>query len=541
MKTKPSIQFTENGIKTFAAIDNAEFVLRSLPQWSNWRYEESELARKPILIYEDEDVGTELPPRWKIYRDAKELCGDQAGLAYIVQPADWETFKVELLWLANLPGVRLFDGTRAQALAPPPVHDIPALLPYILTRMSGTPHALRLSLERFEPQIEQFMHTDAIPELWHYIYGDAEARLFGMVIEEYLNRRRFSSRNVRELREHIRRYGYSQLEDIETMYKSARSYQESPPEKPRPQHPDLLMEAGVTVLAGRPKQGKSFMALDLALSIAMSEHLFLGVYPMQVPGEVLYYALEDHAPRMYQRLRGLLPIETFPSNLYFGYEAPRVSEGFLDLLSVWMRHKPATKLIVIDILKHVQSRRERGENLYDFEYDDMKQLIEFAHAHRLHILMVTHLRKLQSRDGITSDDVMSSTAITGGASNVWLLQRRKDEDVDATLAISGKDVPSWEMALKWRMGLHQPFWEAIGDNHQLVLGATMRSKILRVLLHWEDEGPTQHELLEQINPTFSKGTFHRLIKSLLDKHLIRKSEHRLSLTEAGAEEASREE
>ena len=543
MAQVPHIVYETGDVNTFSAIETADFVLRAFPMWSNWRYQNSVEQCYPILTYYDGDYQVEemnTQPQWKWYEDAKESCGSDLGLAFVLRDGDWQEYESELLWLQQLPGVRLFhESTRNEAPARD-VHAIPDLMTYIVENMSPTPHDFRLALERFTPRMEQLMHDDALPSLWQSIYGDQGDRLYGVVLEEYVSRQRFSVRNLRELRDKIRCYGYSKLEDVERMYESAHSYQHSPPERPRPQHPDLLMESGVTVLAGRPKQGKSFMALDLALSVSYPEHRFLGVYPMQIPGDVLYYALEDHAPRIYQRLLGLLPIEPMPSNLYFGYDAPRIAEGFLDLLANWMRAKPETKLIVIDILKHVQSRRDRNENLYDFEYDDMKRLIEFAHRHQLHLLMLTHLRKLQSRDVVSSDDVMSSTAITGGASNVWLLKRRSEEDLDATLSISGKDVPSWEMALKWRMGLTQPYWEAIGDNDQRVLGASMRAQVLRALYRWEGAAPNQNQLLQSINPSYSRGAFHRLIAELLENGLVRKDAGKLTLTESGSNEADRD-
>jgi RecA-family ATPase len=54
--------------------------------------------------------------------------------------------------------------------------------------------------------------------------------------------------------------------------------------------PGIVCE-GLSLLAGPPKVGKSWLSLDLALSVAGGGKAF-GAIPVQ-PGPVLYLALED--------------------------------------------------------------------------------------------------------------------------------------------------------------------------------------------------------------------------------------------------------
>ena len=59
--------------------------------------------------------------------------------------------------------------------------------------------------------------------------------------------------------------------------------------------PDILPE-GLTLLAGKPKLGKSWFALSVALAIAAGGFA-LGKQPV-TQGEVLYLALEDNERRV---------------------------------------------------------------------------------------------------------------------------------------------------------------------------------------------------------------------------------------------------
>src|SRR5690242_7219011 len=64
---------------------------------------------------------------------------------------------------------------------------------------------------------------------------------------------------------------------------------------------DLLLR-GVTILAGRPKIGKSWLALQLALSVARNSRA-LSRFEVMRPGGVLYYGLEESPRRTKSRLR----------------------------------------------------------------------------------------------------------------------------------------------------------------------------------------------------------------------------------------------
>ena len=73
--------------------------------------------------------------------------------------------------------------------------------------------------------------------------------------------------------------------------------------------PNLLPQ-GLTLLCGKPKMGKSFLALTIALELSSGSKV-LGKIPIN-PINVLYLALED----TYRRLKGRL------SEMIFGASAP---------------------------------------------------------------------------------------------------------------------------------------------------------------------------------------------------------------------------
>jgi hypothetical protein len=61
---------------------------------------------------------------------------------------------------------------------------------------------------------------------------------------------------------------------------------------------------GATILAGRPKIGKSWLALDWSIAVARGGFCFGDVHCKE--GDVLYIALEDNKRRLKSRLAKLL-------------------------------------------------------------------------------------------------------------------------------------------------------------------------------------------------------------------------------------------
>jgi len=95
--------------------------------------------------------------------------------------------------------------------------------------------------------------------------------------------------------------------------------------------PSLIPE-GVSILAGRPKIGKSWMALDLALTTALNApSLCLGnLEPLH--GDVLYCALEDNPRRLQRRIARVLSSRDvpWPERLHLANEWRRLDSGGVD-------------------------------------------------------------------------------------------------------------------------------------------------------------------------------------------------------------------
>jgi hypothetical protein len=234
-----------------------------------------------------------------------------------------------------------------------------------------------------------------------------------------------------------------------------------------------LLAEGVSVLAGRPKLGKSWLALALSVAVAAGGRA-LGSIPVE-RGPVLYLALEDGERRLQTRLRLVLRGEPAPPGWHYQTAWPTVDDGGVPALAAWLAAHPDCRLVVIDTLKRIRPRERVGASLYGQDYDALAPLADLAREHRVCILVVHHTRKAAADDML--DMVSGSTGLTAAADAVLVLQRARGQ-ADATLAVTGRDIEERELALQ-RDSLTMG-WTLMGDAADYRLSNERRA-ILDVL------------------------------------------------------------
>src|SRR4029077_4063327 len=126
--------------------------------------------------------------------------------------------------------------------------------------------------------------------------------------------------------------------------------------------PQIIAE-GLTILAGKPKTGKSWAALDFAVAVAGGYSALGNVECQQ--GDVLLLALEDNDRRLNQRLKAVLQGQPAPAALQIATQWRRADTGGLDDLLGWLReHHKTARLVVIDTLQMIRGERSKTAGVY---------------------------------------------------------------------------------------------------------------------------------------------------------------------------------
>lgn len=200
--------------------------------------------------------------------------------------------------------------------------------------------------------------------------------------------------------------------------------------------------AGLTVLAGAPKRGKSWLSLALGIAVA-SGRPWLGMETQQ--GDVLYLDLESSKYRVQTRLKKLLA-GPGPKHLYIAHESQKLDNGLLEQVQAWTASVEHPVLVIIDTLGRVDGERKRGENAYQSDTRILGELQSFALQQKLGVVCVHHLKKSSMGVMDPFELISGSMGISGAADAVLLLNGKRGEK-DCTLSISGRDFDQKEFVL----------------------------------------------------------------------------------------------
>ena len=216
---------------------------------------------------------------------------------------------------------------------------------------------------------------------------------------------------------------------------------------------DLIPE-GLTLLTGKPKMGKSWLVLELAVAVAKGGR-FLGSLEVE-RGRVLYLALEDSFRRMQDRLRTVLEGSPPPENLDIVIRSKPLNAEGLDALRVYVGDHLDLRVIVIDTFAAAFAARDAGRSNFKTEYDTLTPLQKLANVYGIAIVLVHHNRKMDSDDPM--DLVSGTTGLTAAADTCLVLMRGRGK-ADAVLHVFSREVRERELALDFREGR----WALLGD------------------------------------------------------------------------------
>lgn len=217
------------------------------------------------------------------------------------------------------------------------------------------------------------------------------------------------------------------------MYSS--EYIMNTPMKPIEYCVDGLISQGLFVLAGAPKVGKSWLALDMCLSIAKGEKV-LGKETLC--GHAVYLSLEDSLIRLQNRLYELTDEPS--DNLNFAIMAESISNGLPEQIEYCRKRFDDLKIVVIDTLQKV---RNESESSYSSDYKELSVLKSLADKLGIAIVLVHHTRKCS--DGDPFNMISGSTGLSGCVDGSMVLIESKRGSRKAKLYCVGRDIENQEI------------------------------------------------------------------------------------------------
>ena len=200
-----------------------------------------------------------------------------------------------------------------------------------------------------------------------------------------------------------------------------------------------LLPRGLSIVAGKRKEGKSWLILDMCFSVAAGEKFFDHDTEQ---GTVLYLDLEDPETRLIQRAHEIRDI--IPSKFHEATKAAKLDRGLSEQIEEFVKEHPDTNLVVIDTLQKI--RKPKGDT-YSGDYDAVSKLKTLADKLNIAVVCIHHTRKMKAKD--TFDSVLGSTGLTAAADGIYVLERHTEGKLYGNLSYISHDMPDGEIPVRF--------------------------------------------------------------------------------------------
>ena len=182
----------------------------------------------------------------------------------------------------------------------------------------------------------------------------------------------------------------------------------------------FLPGEGAFLFCGKSKIGKSWLALSIGVHVCNGKPFWK--YDTNRK-EVLYLCLEDGERRLQDRMFTIA--ENYSVAFHYCTEAGTIDTDLMKQLEEQVTLYPGIGLIIIDTLAAIRGDiTAYGGNPYLKDYSNMDTLHNFAQKHHLAILVIHHVRKLNSLDPF--DDISGTNGLYGASDGAYIMRSEKD-------------------------------------------------------------------------------------------------------------------
>jgi RecA-family ATPase len=278
-----------------------------------------------------------------------------------------------------------------------------------------------------------------------------------------------------------------------------------------------LLYEGVTILAGKPKLGKSWLMLEFAVAVA-SGSFFLGTIPVTKSGNVLYCSLEDNKRTFQNRLNIYLQNNRMghhdvPNNFSYVTQGTikKINEGGISQLEQWCKQANNPCLIIIDTMQCLRPKTKQIG--YESDYEANQLYRELVDKYGVAIILVHHSRKNDISDD-PFDAISGSVGLPGSVDTNMVLKRARHEKA-ARLHITGRLMKEQDIALSFNDGV----WTYLGDGQVADTNALERKIIEAISLGLNTPAVIAKEVDAKL------GTVQKYLRRMLDKSLIQQTDY----------------
>lgn len=223
-----------------------------------------------------------------------------------------------------------------------------------------------------------------------------------------------------------------------------------------------ILANGLTLFSGRAKIGKSWISLQLALSVSQGRNLW--GFPVLRPGRVVYAALEESQARTTKRMRKLQATESvLLQNISMVYRLLPLVGGGREQIEELIKQQSPNLLIIDTWTALVGNGGPSSGNVFRAEYAEMNILHGLAEKYDLSILVVHHTNKTLGAKGFAA--VAGSGAMTAAPDAVWVME--KEDPNICSVQMEGRDFDDQTLAIRFVKDPERFGWELMGTGEEV--------------------------------------------------------------------------
>jgi DNA-binding CsgD family transcriptional regulator/archaellum biogenesis ATPase FlaH len=262
---------------------------------------------------------------------------------------------------------------------------------------------------------------------------------------------------------------------------------------------DSLITAGLTVITGASKIGKSWLCLQLTTALDQGGY-FLGTLQTS-KSDCLYCALEDTQKRIQKR------IEKQGIPAFNGSRLETVRRNTAELRA-FLKSNPQYRVVIIDTLQKFLGIRDMND--YSQTVDGLSALKAIADDLNRALIVIHHNRKGADLDGDHMESALGSTGINATA-DCTLTMTRKRGTSEAALKATGRDIVDTSFTLSWDADICS--WSVTGQGALRPTLTEAQQQIID-LLESEARNWTTKEIADGLGKT--RPAVSNLLKKLME-------------------------
>jgi biotin operon repressor len=309
---------------------------------------------------------------------------------------------------------------------------------------------------------------------------------------------------------------------------SARSLIHSGYEKPKMRIENLLPEAGLIMLVGDPKIGKSKFMRSIIIDLSLARNPY-GFSVSEATGAA-YFAYEEGKSSIKDQLikmlenRKLSP-DTHPQiDFIWNVHNLKIGEGLEDFILDYLDKNWETKVVVLDpIAGCVPQSLSRNYNYFK-DYSIVGSLQNLALEQKISIVFIHHSRKAESEKFL---DIVSGTrGMVGPCSVNWFLFRSQFTN-KGKLIVMGREMVLKTYELEFNEQLIE--WDFLGETFNLGISQT-EIDFVEAIYENQEDGIRNSDLAIKLDTT--KSNVSHYIHKLREKGIVSKYQNKFYLTDS---------